>query len=968
MHSTANPDEAAADGDATRVYTFYSFKGGVGRSMALANVAELLYRRGLRVLMIDFDLEAPGLERYFDVSEAETDMDGVLNRRGLMDLLVSYKALRSLPALIAPPPAKDIAPTAGGASGVGCLNIAESSFQLTDEVPAKPTPAQTPQTTDGFQFPYPVEPLANFIVPIYGTSTNGGELSLISAGRRSGEEFANYAKHVRTFNWDEFFNNWDGEKFFEWFRREAKRYADIVLVDSRTGVTEMSGVCSYQLADTVVMFVAPNYQNLDGSRRVARSLENPELIKMGRGGRPLWKLFVPSRVESGEGDMLDEFKSRFLRDLGELFPRHLKYKNDLFITLRVPYVPYYAYTERVAVRDAGHAKAADISSAIESLVAMLAQLEPPHSKLRQLYELPEEQTVDLRIEETFARFAPPEQRDVRRIFTRLVQVGSPDGGDTHTTFLRVSLRSFNSNEQSLIEKLAGQRLLIIEHDEATGDAVVRVRDENALLTWKRFNEWLEEDGEFLVWRQQTKANIDQWRTNGRDESFLLYGRALALAASWQERRGAELNESEIAFVSESRRHDQRLKDLENERQQQVAFAAQSAQQYQSVQQQKQRRTYLGAGVVVALMFFIMVAVGAGIYWWQSRVAENKLAIVESEQIELRVASLKSSGDFSFQNDDYAAAVDSYSQAIELKPDDAETYLKRGDVRLQLRQFDEALADYDAALKINANSAEAHYRRGLARSVRAHDGDLEAAVADFNRALELKSDYAEAYYQRGAAHEAARRFTEAADDYRNAVRHASIPAVQSEAQQALDELAQSGRIASTVPAATPPPAEPSILFHYNNPDDLAATRSVAKAVADKFPGVREVQLRGEATDGDVRYFYLEDGDNAAAVRDIVQRSLAARGIKLSVQVVFLGNLYRNVPRGQLEVWLPALKTDAKQNNVSIQRKVPPRNAPLPTRLPTPAAGDDKQRRQLNLRPPASFEQRPIYNQAEPKKKQ
>ncbi len=31
------------------IFTFYSYKGGVGRSMALANVAEWLYLQGLRV-------------------------------------------------------------------------------------------------------------------------------------------------------------------------------------------------------------------------------------------------------------------------------------------------------------------------------------------------------------------------------------------------------------------------------------------------------------------------------------------------------------------------------------------------------------------------------------------------------------------------------------------------------------------------------------------------------------------------------------------------------------------------------------------------------------------------------------------------------------------------------------------------------------------------------------------------------
>jgi len=47
------------------IYTFYSFKGGVGRSMALANVAALLAKWGYSVLVVDWDVEAPGIERFF---------------------------------------------------------------------------------------------------------------------------------------------------------------------------------------------------------------------------------------------------------------------------------------------------------------------------------------------------------------------------------------------------------------------------------------------------------------------------------------------------------------------------------------------------------------------------------------------------------------------------------------------------------------------------------------------------------------------------------------------------------------------------------------------------------------------------------------------------------------------------------------------------------------------------------------
>src|ERR1700745_855625 len=47
------------------IVTFYSWKGGVGRTMALANTAVQLARAGRSVMMVDWDLEAPGLDWYF---------------------------------------------------------------------------------------------------------------------------------------------------------------------------------------------------------------------------------------------------------------------------------------------------------------------------------------------------------------------------------------------------------------------------------------------------------------------------------------------------------------------------------------------------------------------------------------------------------------------------------------------------------------------------------------------------------------------------------------------------------------------------------------------------------------------------------------------------------------------------------------------------------------------------------------
>ena len=61
------------------IITFYSYKGGVGRTMALANVAVLLAQRGLHVLAVDWDLEAPGLERYFGYFTVEQRKGGLLS-------------------------------------------------------------------------------------------------------------------------------------------------------------------------------------------------------------------------------------------------------------------------------------------------------------------------------------------------------------------------------------------------------------------------------------------------------------------------------------------------------------------------------------------------------------------------------------------------------------------------------------------------------------------------------------------------------------------------------------------------------------------------------------------------------------------------------------------------------------------------------------------------------------------------
>src|SRR6267378_2203150 len=78
----------------SRIITFYSYKGGTGRSMALANVAWILASQGNRVLMVDWDLEAPGLHRYVHPFLKDK---GLIASEGVIDLVTKFEGAAIFP-------------------------------------------------------------------------------------------------------------------------------------------------------------------------------------------------------------------------------------------------------------------------------------------------------------------------------------------------------------------------------------------------------------------------------------------------------------------------------------------------------------------------------------------------------------------------------------------------------------------------------------------------------------------------------------------------------------------------------------------------------------------------------------------------------------------------------------------------------------------------------------------------------
>jgi MinD-like ATPase involved in chromosome partitioning or flagellar assembly len=70
-----------------KTITFYSYKGGTGRSLTLANAALYLRRLDFKVVVIDFDLEAPGLHYKF---AADPDKGHLPVSKGLIDYIDQF--------------------------------------------------------------------------------------------------------------------------------------------------------------------------------------------------------------------------------------------------------------------------------------------------------------------------------------------------------------------------------------------------------------------------------------------------------------------------------------------------------------------------------------------------------------------------------------------------------------------------------------------------------------------------------------------------------------------------------------------------------------------------------------------------------------------------------------------------------------------------------------------------------------
>ena len=331
-------------GDPGDVVTFYSYKGGTGRSLALVSCAGLIVEQLQHlhnpkpVLLIDFDLEAPGLHRYLLPFIRDEDRQP---RLGVLELFAAISM--RIDVLLTTPKDDD----------TNCPQALddEATMALVDEFDLSP----------------------------YLVTTSFHGLQLMLAGRFD----ESYDQRLAAFDWHRLF-----AKAPSLFRCLSDRFAheySFTFIDARTGLSDTSGICTMLLPDVMVVVFTPNTQSLTGIEHlVRRALAYREAAVDGRSLR-IYPL--PSRVDT----QVESFRQtwRMGDSSHPLFGTVNGYQpvfegllasggagssvalGPYFDVVQVPHTADYAYGERLCFTTAASGDSLSIRNAYEQFLPWL---------------------------------------------------------------------------------------------------------------------------------------------------------------------------------------------------------------------------------------------------------------------------------------------------------------------------------------------------------------------------------------------------------------------------------------------------------------------------------------------------------------------------------------------------------------------------------------------------------------------
>jgi cellulose biosynthesis protein BcsQ/tetratricopeptide (TPR) repeat protein len=290
-----------------QIVTFYSFKGGTGRTMALANVAWILAANGRRVLTADWDLESPGLHRFF-----KPFMDASVSERpGITDFIRKWE-WAAADAGIDPYALHTGSAEAKEAAQEGLSRLIHEHL---DEV-------------------------KRYAIPLSWSFPGRGALHFWTSGKQADGD---YQASLSALDWDNFYDRLYGGQFFDALRVYMKSNYDYVLIDSRTGLSDIADICTVHLPDIVVDCFTLSTQGVEGAAAIARMIER-------HTERNITILPVPMRIDRRQKDKVEE-GLEFAAGLFEGLPAGMADadRREYWAKVEVPYRSSYACEEILAV-------------------------------------------------------------------------------------------------------------------------------------------------------------------------------------------------------------------------------------------------------------------------------------------------------------------------------------------------------------------------------------------------------------------------------------------------------------------------------------------------------------------------------------------------------------------------------------------------------------------------------------------
>ncbi|MBS1914411.1 MAG: hypothetical protein JST22_20650 [Bacteroidetes bacterium] len=648
-----------------KIITFYSYKGGTGRSMALANVAWILACSGRRVLMVDWDLEAPGLHRYFRPFLVDPDLCA---SEGVIDCMLDF--------------------------AIEALTPATGSKHEVDWVS---------QHFDMYRY----------VVSLEWDFPEGATLDIFPAGKQS----PMYSTNVNSFDWRNFYDRLGGGAFLEKVCEQMRAEYDFVLIDSRTGVSDTAGICTVQMPDALVACFTVNNQGVDGTAAVVADVFRQRI------NRPIAIYPVPMRLENAENDKLVSRIAYAMDQFGQ-FPlkQHIGSlsRQQYWRNVAVPYVPFYAYEEVLAAFVDLPGDGRSVFASMFECASVLAGSSLPdpalpdtdvRSRVRALYSGTPTPVATLPITivqlDRIYRALPEQDKHVaRQICVRLVRVGSAVVGGADTLG-QIMLSELGENEARVLADLSASGAIALETNRVLGQDVAEFTDERILRDWALLGEWIAQDRAFLELLEPIRLLHRRWIEGGEGDEILFGRNLIRLIGGRMEGLRNNLTLRENQFIE---RCISRARVKAHGRRLRIAIASAA--------------TVLFMVMVVLVVYLIGERT---VRSWNALLSAGSLAIDDGRYRDALMVSdtiLRNESDsgiaFLLRGRAYAglgmfdSALVVYTEAVRLMPDSARAYAGRGIARFTLYMKDDSIRllqsanlDLLTAIRLDTGSRVAH---------------------------------------------------------------------------------------------------------------------------------------------------------------------------------------------------------------------------------------------------------------------